>query len=134
MDQKEIVLINKHHIPLTINFMGVFPNNKSAVPGGKFYLTDREWEWIQHNQKQIVEKKMVVLEGSEGSDEKVNTVKDQDEVKAKFFDQHVNKAKSQIAKMDNIDEINELINYANDNEINNKAVDALIERANELGE
>lgn len=134
MEQKEIVLINKHRLPLTINFQGIFPNNKRAVTNGKFYLTEKEWEWVQHNLSYLIDSGMVVLEGSEETEEKTETTSDQEKAHKEFFEQHVNKAKAKVSKMEDLEEINALIEYANDNEINNKAVDALIERANKLGE
>lgn len=131
MDQKEIVLINKHYLTVTINFAGAFPQNKTAKPGGKFYLTEKEWEWMQYNLPNFMKTGKVVLEGTE-SETKAPVNKDEEA--EKFFSQHVNKAKSQASKMEDLEHINALIDYANDNEINTKAVDALIDRANELSE
>ncbi|MGG1547149.1 hypothetical protein ABE347_06620 [Bacillus paralicheniformis] len=126
------VLINKTPGRMTINFLGAFPQNKwTNKENGKIYLTEKEWEWVQTNIPHVLEKGFLIEEGS------VTNVKtDSDKAKEfeSFFKQHVNKAKAQIAKMDDLDEINALIDYANDHEIDNKAVDALVERANELGE
>jgi hypothetical protein len=132
MEGKEIVLINNTGGRNTVNFKGTFPQNKwTGKKGGKIYLTEREFEWLEINHPHALGKSWIV----EGSGQKVEVEEKTDEERhAEFFKQHVNKAKSKIAKMESLDEINELIEYASFNEIDNKAVDTLIERANELGE
>ena len=134
MDEVAKVLINKTPGRFTINFMGAFPNNKwTAKKNGKIYLTDREWEWVQTNIPHIIEKGLLVVEGSK--QEKEVNQNEQNEINPEaFFKQHHAKAKSQISKMTNLDDINKLIDYANDNELEGSVVDALVERANQLGE
>lgn len=134
MDNKEVVLINKHYLPLSINFQGVFPNNKRAVPGAKFYLTEKEYEWVKYNLPELEETGKLVLGGESDEEVTINSPEKRENEYAEFFAQHVNKAKSQASKLEDLDHINALIDYANDNEINTKAVDALIDRANELSE
>ncbi|WP_257064285.1 hypothetical protein [Priestia megaterium] len=134
MEQKEVVLINKSGTKLYINFKKAFPQDKSAKDGAKIYLTPKEWEWCQFNIPETLEKGLLVLEGSEEAEKETENPNSKQAKLAEFFDQHVNKAKSQAAKIESLDEVNALIDYANDNEIDNKAVDALIKRANELSE
>ncbi|MEM5838869.1 hypothetical protein [Bacillus sp. LMB3902] len=132
MEEIAKVLINKTPGRMTINFLGVFPQNKwTNKENGKIYLTGKEWEWVQTNIPHVLEKGFLIEEGSVTN---VKTNSDKAKEFESFFKQHVNKAKAQIAKMDDLDEINALIDFANDHEIDNKAVDALVERANELGE
>lgn len=132
MEEIAKVLINKTLGRMTINFLGAFPQNKwTNKENGKIYLTGKEWEWVQTNIPHVLEKGFLIEEGSVTN---VKTNSDKAKEFESFFKQHVNKAKAQIAKMDDLDEINALIDYANDHEIDNKAVDALVERANELGE
>lgn len=133
MEQKEITLINKSGCKQYINFAGVFPHNKWARANGKVYLTEKEWEWCEINIPASLEKGLWVLEGAEDPKKGADDI-DPEAKKADFFKQHVNKAKAQVAKMEDLAEVNALIDYANDNEIDNKTVDALIERANKLGE
>lgn len=126
----EKVLINNDIGRFTINFLGNFPN-KWANPGGKIYLTEKEWDFVKVNLSHILEKGFLSEEGSEKV--KVKTkAKDETEL-AKFFDQNTNKAKAQVKKME-LNDVNELIEYANDHEIDNALVTALMNRANELGE
>lgn len=126
--EKEVVLIVNTKGPLYINFEGAFPVNKWANPKGKIYLTEREWDWVQVNVGHLLGNKLLV-EGQEPDEEQAET-----EVDASIFKLNTNKAKAKIRRMTDIDEINGLIDYANDNEIENKIVDALVQRYNELSE
>lgn len=133
MEEKvEKILINNRIGKMTINFMGSFPNNKWVKnKGDKFYLNKREWEWVKSNIPDVLESGALIEEGKESE---LITDDDGEKKLKEFFAMHTNKAKAKIKKMDSIKEIDELIDYANDNELENKIVDALVERANELGE
>lgn len=121
-------LVNESKGRFTINFKGAFPNNKWAMPGGKIYLTKPEWDFLKVDSPHVIDE-ILVEEGKKPKKEK----KDKKDL-ASFFEQNTNTAKSKIRKMESKEDVEELIRYANDNELNNKIVDALVKRSNELGE
>lgn len=125
-ENKEIVLINKSKGRFTINFQGAF-QNKSVVKGGKFYLTEKEFDFVKANYPHILEgeSKRLFLEGEEVAPE--NELDDNE----KFFAQHHTKVKSAISKM-NEKEVEERYKYAQLKEVSESIVKALEERILEL--
>lgn len=115
-EEKEIVLINKAGQLFTINFMGAFPINKWANPDGKYYLTPKEYDFVKANYSHILGKQLV-HEGEEG--ETYNQI---DEVSPDaFFTMHHTKQKAAIKEMSD-EKLQELLEYADLNEINKKIV------------
>src|SRR5699024_7945984 len=103
--------------------------NKFALKKGqKIYLTEEEWDFVQSNLPKIIGNQ-VTIEGNSPESPKPEQGSDVDS--EKFFAQNTNKAKAQIKKM-KADDVEKLIAYANENELNNKIVDALVDRSNEL--
>jgi hypothetical protein len=95
LDKKEIVLINKGKSKLTVNFQGAFPVNKVAPKGGKMYLSEREYEWVQANYPHILEGKNQRLYLENEVPVEPEYMNDED-----FFGQHHTKVKSAIASME----------------------------------
>lgn len=98
MAEKEIVLINGALGRMTLNFQGAFPNNKSAKKGGKFYLSEKEFEYVKANYSHLLEGETQRL-FREG-EEKIpgQGAAGQDEMKA-FFAQSANKVKAAFEEM-----------------------------------
>jgi hypothetical protein len=128
------VLINQVDGRFTINFMGSFPNNKFALrKGQKIYLTEEEWDFVQSNYPHIVGNQVIVEGNEQVEDSTQSPDQEGDEGdQSQFFEQNTNTAKAQIRRME-AEDVSKLIDYANYEELNNKIVDALVERANELG-
>lgn len=122
---KEIILVNKVEGMFTINFRGDFPNKTARRKGQKIYLTEKEFDYVKNNYPEILGEK-VVLEGEEVKEETSNVDAES------LFELHHAKAKKQISEMTDKKEIDDLIHYANMNELNNSVVDALVEKSNEL--
>lgn len=128
-EQKEIVLINKGKGRFTINFQGAFLN-KSAVRGGKFYLNEKEYDFVKATYPHILEgeTKRLFLEGEE-AEKNIEVNRDED-LKA-FFAQHHTKVKSAIAQMDT-EEAQVKLNYAQLNEVSEGTIKVLEDRILEL--
>lgn len=128
------VLINQVDGRFTINFEGSFPNNKFALKKGqKIYLTEEEWDFVQSNLPKIIGNQVTIEGDSPESPRPEQGSGGSDVDSEEFFAQNTNKAKAQIKKMKTND-VEKLITYANENELNNKIVDALVDRSNELNE
>lgn len=141
MAKEEVVLISNVDGRFTINFMGAFQNKWTKGKGGKLYLSEREFEFFKLNYPHLLENKTVSVLGQEKEEsakendgEKDQDKNDQEIDPKEFFEQHTNKIKSQVKEMDNKDQIDKLLEYADENDITTKAVDALMDRYNELGE
>ena len=130
MDNKKINVISLVEGRFTINFLGAFPHNKFALnKGQKISLTQEEFDFVEANLSHLFGKSIVL----EGQENKVDP-KSSDELKPEeFFKLHHAKAKAQIKELE-LKDVDSLIDYANDNEIDNTVVTALVERSNELGE
>ena len=127
-------LVNKTKSRIAINFLGAFPNNKWANTDGKIYLSEEEWDWVQTNIPHWLEKGKLVEAGSE-NDKPVKSTSDEEKEMQEFFEKHTNSAKSVISKMTDVEQIDKLIEYGNDNDVHNKKiVDLLAKRYNELSE
>lgn len=129
MDKVHKVLINKVDGRFTINFLGAFPHNKFALrKGQRIYLNEMEWDFVKNNLSHIIGNQVTI----EGEEEEVEEKKKEEGLSPEqYFEQHHSTARSQIKGLAK-ETIDEYIEYANENEINNKTVDQLIERANEL--
>ena len=115
-EEKEIVLVNKTNHLFTINFMKVFPTNKWALPDGKYYLTQKEYDFVKSNYGHILGKKLV-LEGEEA--EGYNEI---DELSPEaFFVMHHTKQKAAIKEMSD-DKLQDLLDYADLHDITKKIV------------
>lgn len=123
-DQKEIILINKSKGRLTLNFQGAF-QNKTAVKNGKFYLSEKEHEFIKANYPHILEgeEQRLYPEG----EVTINA----DEDFTAFFSQHHTKVKSAISQMD-VEEAEAKLNFAQLNEVSEGTIKALEDRILEL--
>lgn len=126
-DEGKIVLVNKGPSQLTINFMGAFLQNKMAPKNGKFYLTEKEYEWLELNFPHLLEgeEKRLYAEGEEQNE----TTGDLDD--EAFFKQHHTKIKKAISEMTEA-EAEQKLEYANLNEVSESTIKALEDRILEL--
>lgn len=125
-ENKEIVLVNKSKGKYTINFQGVF-QDKRTVKDGKFYLTEKEMDFVKAHYPHILEgeTKRLYLE-SELEDAALN-----EESNEKFFAQKPAKIKAAIAKMEE-EEAEAKLHYAQLKEVSETIVKALEDRILEL--
>ena len=126
MAEKEIVLINKSKGKFTINFLGAFPINKSAPKGGKLYLTEREFEWLQANSPHILDGESKRLYRKDELEVEAEVMSNE-----KFFSQHHAKIKSAIAEM-NAEEAQMRYDYAQLHNVSKGVLKALEDRILEL--
>ena len=132
--EDNIILISNYEGRFTINFMGAFPTNKwTNKKGGKIYLTPREAEWVELNLSHLLDKGKIYWEADgvqEINDDSVGKLSEDE--KAEFFELNTNTAKAKVRRMKDIKIVNELIDYANENEIESKVLDYLVDKANAL--
>lgn len=130
MADTEIVLVNKAKGRFTLNFQGAF-QNKTAVRDGKFYLTEKEFDYVKTNYPHILEGETQRLfkEGEEPTYTGAGT-STQDE-NAAFFAQHHTKVKSAISQME-AEEADAKYRYAQGHDVSAAIVKALEDRILEL--
>jgi len=132
MGEKEIVLVNKSKGRFTINFQGAFAN-KHAVKDGKFYLTEKEYDFVKSTYPQILEgkTKRLYLESELDESGKAESVEQTDK---EFFAQHHNTVKKAISQMDET-ELEQKYKYArlHDDEVSASIIKAIEDRMLELG-
>lgn len=119
--EKEIVLINKSKSKLTINFRKEFPMNKYALKGGKLYLTEREYEWLQMNHPNLLEGEGKRLFREDELTVEADVLSDEE-----FFKQSQKKIKSAIAEM-GTEEVESRYRYAQLQEEFPKAIQKALE-------
>lgn len=132
MNGKVKLIVNVGHI-LCLN-VGSEKDKISRKKGTTLYLTEEEADYVRFNYPDSLENGVFYFEGEEIE---LNEAKETGKLmniddKAEFFKLHTNSAKAKIKKIDDTKLIDELIDYANDNEIEGKVVDALVKRYNEL--
>jgi len=122
-EEKEIVLVNKARGRFTINFQGAF-QNKSAVHNGKFYLSQKEFDFVKSTYPHILEgdTQRLFPEGEEPKN--FNGLEMSNE---EFFAQNTNKIKAAIKEMDE-SELDERYNYAQLNDASDAVIKALENR------
>lgn len=129
-ENKEIVLINKSKGRFTLNFQGAFLN-KFAPRDGKFYLTQKEFDFVKATYPHVLEGETQRLypegeepthTGSGASGEMENEA---------FFAQHHTKIKSAISKMEAA-EAEAKLKYAQLNDVSDATIKALEDRILEL--
>lgn len=109
MADKEIVYINGSKGRLMLNFQGAFPQNKSAIKGGKFRLTAQEEDWLKATYPNLFdgdEKRLY----KEGETIPTEGALGQGELKA-FFDQPAAAVKKALREM-NERQLEEAYNYS----------------------
>lgn len=131
MDEKEIVLVNKSKGRFTINFQGAFVN-KHAVKDGKFYLTEKEYDFVKSTYPHILEgkTKRLYLESELDESGKAESIEQTDK---EFFAQHHNTVKKAISKMDK-SELEKKYKYVklHEDEVSPSIVKAIEDRMLEL--
>lgn len=129
-EKNEIVLINKSQGRFTLNFQGAF-QNKTAVRDGKFYLTEKEYDYLKATYPHILEgdERRLYPEGEEPT-YTGSGASGADENEA-FFAQHHTKVKSAISKME-LEEAEEKYKYAQLHEVSDAIIKALEDRILEL--
>jgi hypothetical protein len=127
-EKNEIVLINKTKGRFTINFQGSFPQNKFAAKDGKFFLSQKEMDFVKATYPHILEgkEKCLYLEDELSSFIEVSGADNET-----FFAKHHSKVKSAIAKMGE-EEAQEKYEYAQLHDVSETIIKALEDHILEL--
>ena len=108
-EKNEVTYINGSQGKLTLNFQGAFPQNKSAVKGGKFNLTTQEEDWLKASYPNLFEGDEKRLY-KEGENIPTEGAMGQEELKA-FFNQPANAVKKALRELDE-KQLEEAYNYS----------------------
>lgn len=133
--EKDIVLISNVDYTLVIN-VGSSEDKVSRRKGTKMYLNEREADYVRFNYGESLENGLFYFQGEEVelNEAKINNTALSTSEKEEFFELNTNTAKAKVRKMTDLKAIDELIEYANNEEIESKIVDALVKRYNELSD